>query len=416
MTDVGSRASKEIMISLLISTDLRGSPRVARTADGAHAAWFDYDPFGRAFCSRAASDAAIAARLTRRYTGQAFDAQTGLYHCGARLYDDALARFVSADPAQQDASPYVYCSNDPVDAVDADGRAGVRIIRYRGWYLILDADANRVDLMFGIEHFSSSGAMRTDVQACRVGKAVHRWWVTVGGALYFEPYRLSWQMRNVAQQRIEQGDDMPALARRRLDRFITQMERAYVGKAARLRKQYGSFKHSGGQREPSFYSSSRTGMPNAGTKLRHVKPARVEKLRLRLARRTAMIMPATRPGNAYFFSRDELAMLGSMAAPHYGEARRERAQSYFATLLKTWNELDADSAQMLGIAWPPHDAQSPRTSGSITTTTTTTTTTSATTSHPVDDDEPPPLLELHELEAENLPPQPGGREKPPAPE
>lgn len=117
------------MIVLGLSTDLRGSVRVAHDAHGKAAAWFGYDPFGHALAAQDGGDARTAARLTRRYAGQVFEAQIGCLHYGARLYDAALARFVSTDPQHQTPSPYAYCANDPVDGTDPDGR-GFEVVLY----------------------------------------------------------------------------------------------------------------------------------------------------------------------------------------------------------------------------------------------------------------------------------------------
>ena len=47
------------------------------------------------------------------------------YDFGARIYDPTLARWLSPDPMMEKYypwSPYVYCGNDPVNAVDPNGR------------------------------------------------------------------------------------------------------------------------------------------------------------------------------------------------------------------------------------------------------------------------------------------------------
>ena len=57
-----------------------------------------------------------------RYTGREYDDETGLHNFRARLYDSTLMRFFQVDPAEQFASPYVYCGNNPIGLVDPDGR------------------------------------------------------------------------------------------------------------------------------------------------------------------------------------------------------------------------------------------------------------------------------------------------------
>ncbi|MBI4294960.1 MAG: RHS repeat-associated core domain-containing protein, partial [Chloroflexi bacterium] len=62
----------------------------------------------------------------QKFTGQRLDG-TGLYYYGARYYDPALARFVSADtivprPANpQSLNRYSYTLNNPLKYVDPTG-------------------------------------------------------------------------------------------------------------------------------------------------------------------------------------------------------------------------------------------------------------------------------------------------------
>jgi len=63
-----------------------------------------------------------------RYTGQQFDALTGLYSLRARYYDPALGRFLSRDPAEplltlpRALNRYVYVADNPLNAADPSGR------------------------------------------------------------------------------------------------------------------------------------------------------------------------------------------------------------------------------------------------------------------------------------------------------
>ena len=58
-----------------------------------------------------------------RYTGQRWDAETGLYHYRARYYSPALGRFLTADPIGygDGLNVYAYVGNDPVNLVDPSG-------------------------------------------------------------------------------------------------------------------------------------------------------------------------------------------------------------------------------------------------------------------------------------------------------
>jgi RHS repeat-associated protein len=63
------------------------------------------------------------------FTGQKLDESTGLMYYGARYYDPALGRFISADPIvpepgnPQSLNRYSYVLNNPVRNTDPTGHA-----------------------------------------------------------------------------------------------------------------------------------------------------------------------------------------------------------------------------------------------------------------------------------------------------
>ena len=76
---------------------------------------YDYDAWGNPMNSTVSEMSAY------RYTGREYDDETGLHNFRARLYDSTLMRFYQVDPAEQFASPYVYCGNNPISLQDKDG-------------------------------------------------------------------------------------------------------------------------------------------------------------------------------------------------------------------------------------------------------------------------------------------------------
>ena len=83
---------------------------------------YDYDAWGNPMNSTVSEISAY------RYTGREHDDETGLHNFRARLYDSTLMRFYQVDPAEQFASPYVYCGNNPIGLVDPDGER----VRFQG--------------------------------------------------------------------------------------------------------------------------------------------------------------------------------------------------------------------------------------------------------------------------------------------
>lgn len=78
-------------------------------------ACYDYDAFGNQV------DKQISEDISYTFTGQEYDEETGLYNYKARMYDSMLMRFYSVDPAEEQASPYAYCANNPIIFTDPTG-------------------------------------------------------------------------------------------------------------------------------------------------------------------------------------------------------------------------------------------------------------------------------------------------------
>ena len=86
-----------------------------------------YYPFGRA----KATTPQAGFQVSRRFTGQVLDAESGLYYYNARYYDPELGRFIQADDIipdlgnPQSYNRYSYVMNNPLRYTDPNGHYGV---------------------------------------------------------------------------------------------------------------------------------------------------------------------------------------------------------------------------------------------------------------------------------------------------
>ena len=99
--------------------DHQGNNRVVVNGSGAVQETNHYYPFGGTFASGTVQP--------YKYNGKELDTKAGLnrYDYGARHYDAALGRFTTQDPLAKDyyaTSPYGYCLNNPIGAVDHEGK------------------------------------------------------------------------------------------------------------------------------------------------------------------------------------------------------------------------------------------------------------------------------------------------------
>ncbi len=98
-----------------------GSTHVVTDGAGAKVEEIHYYPYGATY-----SDTG-AVGVTRKYTGQEFDPESGLYYYGARYYDPVLGRFISADGIgvrlgnPQSFNRYSYVLNNPLRYTDPTG-------------------------------------------------------------------------------------------------------------------------------------------------------------------------------------------------------------------------------------------------------------------------------------------------------
>ena len=93
--------------------------------DGAVVQHYGYTAFGKGRYTQESS----AFKVTKRYSGQKLDEDTGLYFCGSRYYDPELARFIQPDTivpsstTSQALNRYACVANNPLKFTDPSGHA-----------------------------------------------------------------------------------------------------------------------------------------------------------------------------------------------------------------------------------------------------------------------------------------------------
>jgi RHS repeat-associated protein len=114
--------------------DHLGSPMVITEGAGAVTERLAYEPFGKRRNANGTTDAngALTATSTRRgFTGHEHDDEVGLINMNGRIYDQAIGRFLSADPTlqapnyMQSYNRYAYMWNSPLNGTDPSGYSNV---------------------------------------------------------------------------------------------------------------------------------------------------------------------------------------------------------------------------------------------------------------------------------------------------
>ncbi len=97
-------------------TDGHGDVKKLVSSSGAVVADYTYDAFGNQ--TEASGDT-----NPFRYSGEYYDAETGLIYLRARYYDAGIGSFTQEDPAKDGLNWYSYCAGNPVNRWDPTGLA-----------------------------------------------------------------------------------------------------------------------------------------------------------------------------------------------------------------------------------------------------------------------------------------------------
>jgi RHS repeat-associated protein len=91
-----------------------------------------FDVYG---CVRTSSGTATTKHKFVGALGHPSDDETGLIYMRARHYDPVCGRFVSEDPAGTGSNWFLYCADNPVCAVDRDGRSAEFLSALGGFFI-----------------------------------------------------------------------------------------------------------------------------------------------------------------------------------------------------------------------------------------------------------------------------------------
>jgi RHS repeat-associated protein len=125
-------------------SDHLGSTHVTYRASDGFTESIRYYPYGGTRSGEVPTD--------RLFTGQRFDDTIGLYDYGARFYDPALGRFISADtvvpnPGNPQAfNRYAYVYNNPLRYIDPNGHFPWSLLLVLGALLLLPGDTGPYDV------------------------------------------------------------------------------------------------------------------------------------------------------------------------------------------------------------------------------------------------------------------------------
>jgi RHS repeat-associated protein len=131
-------------INYYFTKDHLGSIREMVDNNGTIQARYDYDPYGRRTKISGSLDADFG------FTGHYFHAPSGLCLTFFRAYDSDLGRWLSRDPIEEKGglNVYSYVFNDPINAMDPDGRSalviaaclGIGVLAIGLWYASTKSD------------------------------------------------------------------------------------------------------------------------------------------------------------------------------------------------------------------------------------------------------------------------------------
>ena len=108
-------------VSRAYHADALGTTRAMSGAGGTTTDTLETDAFGNTTSATGTTPSPFGFAGQHGYQT---DNDSGLMRLGYRFYDASVGRFISRDPIQAGYNWYIYCDNDPVNAVDPQGLDG----------------------------------------------------------------------------------------------------------------------------------------------------------------------------------------------------------------------------------------------------------------------------------------------------
>jgi RHS repeat-associated protein len=108
-------------------SDHLGSSSLITNLDGEIVQHIEYVPFGEVFIEERNN----TWNTPYLFNTKELDEETGMYYYGARYYDSRISLWLGVDPMWEkypEISPYAYCLNNPINAVDPDGKLPILLI------------------------------------------------------------------------------------------------------------------------------------------------------------------------------------------------------------------------------------------------------------------------------------------------
>lgn len=143
-----------------------GSTIAVTNESGATVEKLAYEPFGKRRQSNGTTDPAgtLTALTDRGYTGHEMMDEVGLINMNGRIYDPAIARFMSADPYVQSPmntqsyNRYAYAFNSPMGYVDPSGHLNLGRKLSRAWKSVWHSEVGRTVLSIVAAYFTYGAA------------------------------------------------------------------------------------------------------------------------------------------------------------------------------------------------------------------------------------------------------------------